>query len=83
MPEKFDELAHAAGVDGGGAAFVPWLKALKERIGIRGGLAAHGVTDAHVARMVPRSRQKDFRRRDESASGDRRKTTSGSIGRRS
>jgi alcohol dehydrogenase class IV len=59
VPAKFDELAHAAGVDGGGAAFVPWLKALKERIGIRGGLAAHGVTEAHVAKMVPLA-AKDF-----------------------
>ena len=25
VPAKFDELAHAAGVAGGGAAFVPWL----------------------------------------------------------
>ncbi len=27
VPAKFDELAHAAGVAGGGAAFVPWLRA--------------------------------------------------------
>jgi alcohol dehydrogenase class IV len=53
VPEKFDELAHAAGVAGGGAAFVPWLKALKARIGIEGGLAARGVTKEHLPRLVP------------------------------
>ena len=31
VPAKFDELAHAAGVSGGGAAFVPWLQALKRQ----------------------------------------------------
>jgi len=52
VPAKFDELAHAAGLAGGGAAFVPWLKALKERIGISGGLAAHGVKAEHLPRLV-------------------------------
>ena len=38
VPEKFDELAHAVGVDDSdGAAFVPWLRALKAQIGITGG----------------------------------------------
>jgi alcohol dehydrogenase class IV len=50
VPAKFDLLAHAAGVAGGGAALVPWLRALKARIGIAGGLAAHGVG----ANMLPR-----------------------------
>ena len=59
VPAKFDELAHAAGLGGGGAAFVPWLKALKERIGISGGLAQRGVTPAHLARLVPLANQ-DF-----------------------
>jgi len=59
VPAKFDALAHAAGVIGGGAAFVPWLKALKERIGISGGLAQRGVTPAHLARLVPLANQ-DF-----------------------
>jgi alcohol dehydrogenase class IV len=59
VPAKFDELAHAAGLDGGGAAFVPWLKGLKERIGISGGLAQHGVTPEHLARLVPLA-DKDF-----------------------
>ena len=36
VPGKFDELAHAAGVPGGGVAFVPWLKALKAQVGIAG-----------------------------------------------
>jgi alcohol dehydrogenase class IV len=53
VPEKFDELAHAAGVAGGGAAFVPWLRRLKAQIGIAGGLAAHGVTREHLPRLVP------------------------------
>lgn len=53
VPGKFDELAHAAGVAGGGAAFVPWLRQLKAQIGIEGGLAARGVTREHVARLVP------------------------------
>ena len=52
VPGKFNELAHAAGVAGGGAAFVPWLKQLKQRIGITGGLAARGVSAAHLPRLV-------------------------------
>jgi alcohol dehydrogenase class IV len=59
VPAKFDELAHAAGLSGGGAAFVPWLKALKARIGITGGLAARGVTREHLPRLVPLA-AKDF-----------------------
>jgi alcohol dehydrogenase class IV len=53
VPAKFDELAHASGVAGGGAAFVPWLRSLKARIGISGGLAARGVTKEHLPRLVP------------------------------
>ncbi len=52
VPARFDELAHAAGVAGGGAAFVPWLRALKTRIGISGGLAAHGVNTSQLPRLV-------------------------------
>jgi alcohol dehydrogenase class IV len=52
VPAKFDELAHVCQVAGGGAAFVPWLKALKASVGITGGLAAHGVTPAHLPRLV-------------------------------
>jgi alcohol dehydrogenase class IV len=59
VPAKFDELAHAAGVSGGGAAFVPWLKELKSRIGIAGGLAARGVTKDLLPRLVPLA-AKDF-----------------------
>jgi alcohol dehydrogenase class IV len=51
-PRKFDELAHACGVAGGGRAFVPWLRQLKERIGITGALASHGVTREQVPRLV-------------------------------
>lgn len=52
VPAKFDELAHVCKVPGGGAAFVPWLKGLKQRIGITGALASHGVTAAHIPRLV-------------------------------
>jgi len=53
VPAKFDELAHAAGLAGGGAEFVPWLRRLKAEIGITGGLAARGVTPAHLPGLVP------------------------------
>ncbi len=52
VPNKFDQLAHAAGVGGGGFAFVAWLEHLKLQIGITGGLAAHGVTEAMLPRLV-------------------------------
>ena len=52
VPGKFDELAHAAGLAGGGAAFVPWLRALKARIGIEGGLARHGVKPEQLPRLA-------------------------------
>jgi alcohol dehydrogenase class IV len=52
VPAKFDELAHACKVSSGGAGFVPWLKTLKADVGIYGGLAAHGVTAAHLPRLV-------------------------------
>ena len=51
-PEKFDELAHVCKVAGGGRAFVPWLKSLKESLGIRGPLAAHGVKKEQIPRLV-------------------------------
>ena len=51
-PAKFDELAHVCLVAGGGKAFVPWLKQLKNSIGISGGLAAHGVKPEHLPRLV-------------------------------
>jgi alcohol dehydrogenase class IV len=51
-PRKFDELAHAAGIGGGGRAFVPWLARLKHQIGIEGGLASRGVTRDQVPRLV-------------------------------
>ncbi len=59
VPHKFDELAHVARVTGGGFAFIAWLKHLKQRIGIAGGLAAHGVSTAHLPRLVPLA-AKDF-----------------------
>ncbi len=59
VPAKFDELAHAVGLSGGGAAFVPWLRALKARIGITGGLAQRGVTRL-ICRSWCRWRPADF-----------------------
>jgi alcohol dehydrogenase class IV len=52
VPAKFDELAHVCDVAGGGAAFVPWLRQLKARIGITGTLATHGVAADHLPRLV-------------------------------
>ena len=49
---KFAELAHVCGVAGGAEAFVPWLLALRTRLGIGGTLADHGVTPAHLPRLV-------------------------------
>ncbi|TDP64212.1 iron-containing alcohol dehydrogenase [Roseateles toxinivorans] len=49
---KFAELAHVAGVTGGASAFVPWLKQLKQSIGITTRLADHGVTSEHLPRLV-------------------------------
>ncbi|HEX7436720.1 MAG TPA: iron-containing alcohol dehydrogenase, partial [Caldimonas sp.] len=37
---------------GGGAAFVPWLKALKRQIGIAANLTAAGVTREQIPRLV-------------------------------
>ena len=50
-PAKFDELAHVVGA-ANGAAFVPWLKALKQQIGIAPNLSAVGVKGDHMARLV-------------------------------
>lgn len=52
VPDKFDALAHAAGVNGGGPAFVEWLVTLKRRIGIEGGLAQRGVTAGQLPRLA-------------------------------
>ncbi len=52
VPAKFDELAHVCNVPGGGKAFVGWLKHLKASLGIAGPLSAHGVTAAHIPRLV-------------------------------
>jgi alcohol dehydrogenase class IV len=51
-PDKFDELAHVCKVAEGGRAFAPWLKSLKERIGLRGTLSTHGVTAAQIPRLA-------------------------------
>jgi alcohol dehydrogenase class IV len=51
-PSKFDELAHACGVGGGGAAFTGWLRQLKAQIGLTGRLSTHGVRAEQLARLV-------------------------------
>ena len=52
VPAKFDELAHVCQVRGGGPGFVAWLRELKASVGILGPLAAHGVTEEHLPRLV-------------------------------
>ena len=52
VPAKFEELAHVCGVPGGGKGFVAWLRHLKASLGIVGSLSAHGVTAAHIPRLV-------------------------------
>ena len=52
VPGKFDELAHVCRVCGGGEEFIPWLRALKARIGIQGKLGEHGVTPDQIPRLV-------------------------------
>ncbi len=52
VPARFDELAHAAGLAGGGPAFVPWLRTLKRELGIPASLSAAGVRREQVARLV-------------------------------
>jgi alcohol dehydrogenase class IV len=52
VPDKFEELAHVCGVDGGGENFIPWLRALKARAGITGKLGAHGVKAQQIPRLV-------------------------------
>lgn len=49
---KFDELAHVCRVAGGGSAFVPWLRQLKQSIGITASLRSHGVGPQHMQRLV-------------------------------
>jgi len=51
-PEKFEELAHACKVSGGGEQFIPWLRALKARVGITGKLGEHGVKREQLPRLV-------------------------------
>jgi alcohol dehydrogenase class IV len=61
VPGKFAELSHAVDIaaDRDGAAFIRWLRTLKTRIGITGGLAARGVTRAQLPQLVPLA-AKDF-----------------------
>ena len=52
VPGKFEELAHVCSVSGGGEQFIPWLRALKARIGIHGKLVEHGVALEHIPQLV-------------------------------
>jgi alcohol dehydrogenase class IV len=52
VPEKFEELAHACKVPGGGQGFVPWLRELKRSIGITGTLGSHGVRREQIPQLV-------------------------------
>jgi hypothetical protein len=49
---KFDELAHTAGLSGGGEAFVPWLKSLKAELRIASSLSSVGVKAEDLPRLV-------------------------------
>jgi alcohol dehydrogenase class IV len=51
VPEKFAELAHVAGA-GAADAFIPWLAALKARIGIPAGLGELGVRREQIPALV-------------------------------
>ena len=51
VPDKFAELAHVVGA-GSADAFVPWLAALKTRIGIATGLGVVGVRREQIPAMV-------------------------------
>jgi alcohol dehydrogenase class IV len=54
VPEKFDEMAHVVGLGPrNGKAIIGWLKDLKQQIGITGGLAQRGVTEAMLSKLVP------------------------------
>jgi alcohol dehydrogenase class IV len=50
--DKFEELAHACRVGGGGPGFVRWLGHLKQQVGITGTLGSHGVKREQIPRLV-------------------------------
>ena len=52
VPAKFDELAHVAGVAGGGEAFIAWLSQLKAEVGIEGRLSAYGVKHEQIPQLA-------------------------------
>ena len=51
-PQKFEQLAHAVGADGGAAGFIAWLRTLKQTIGIAPNLSAVGVKRESIPRLV-------------------------------
>ena len=52
VPQKFAELAHVVGADGGASGFIAWLRELKQQLGIAPGLAASGVSRDALPRLV-------------------------------
>jgi len=52
VPERFQRLAQAAGVAGGGPAFLAWLTTLKAGLGIPATLAAAGIDRGLEERLV-------------------------------
>jgi len=52
VPEKFDELAHVVGAEGGAQGFLAWLRDLKKTIGIAPSLSAVGVRKDAIPRLV-------------------------------
>ena len=52
VPQKFAAMACVCRVAQGAQAFVPWLQQLKRSIGIREGLAGHGVQTTHLPDLV-------------------------------
>jgi alcohol dehydrogenase class IV len=51
-PDRFEELAHACRVGGGGPGLVRWLGHLKQQIGITGTLSSHGVRREQIPQLV-------------------------------
>ncbi len=52
VPQRFRILAQTVGLDGDGEAFLDWLSALKQRIGIPRGPAEAGVKPAEMGRLA-------------------------------
>jgi alcohol dehydrogenase class IV len=53
VPAKFDELAHVAGLAGGGAAFVPWLRSSRPASASPAGWPRMASREDQLAQLVP------------------------------